>query len=186
LQSFVGGYAVAWYRNVRRSLNFNPWPWQNDSLDEKQFPDKSCLYRRQIEQILGGREPAAQEKVVAFAALYLLIDHADNEDDDAPYTSDKVRNLIENDLSELLKEFIDTNRELVKDCFFAFQEFLSDLGDGEEWLPEWSGSEGVLAGVPHSWSADGATEIEFTPELVDAVQKLWPAFLSLASQPSDE
>jgi hypothetical protein len=89
-------------------------------------------------------------------------------------------------LSESLKEFIDTNRKLVKDCFFAFQEFLSDLGDGEEWIPEWSGSEGVLAGVPHSWSADGATEIEFTPELVDAVQKLWPEFLSLASQTSDE
>jgi hypothetical protein len=186
LQSYVGGYSVAWYRNVRRSLNFNPWPWQNDSLDEKQFPDKSCLYRRQVEQLLGGREPAAQEKVVAFAALYLLIDHEDSEDDDAPNTSDRVRNLIENHLSESLQEFIDTNRELVKDCFFAFQEFLSDLGDGEEWLPEWSGSEGVLAGVPHSWSADGATAIEFTPELVDAVQKLWPEFLSLASQPSDE
>lgn len=184
LKSYVGGYAVAWYRNVRRSLNFNPWPWQTDSLDEQHYSDKNCLYRKQVEQLLGSRQPEAQEKVVAFAALYLLIDHENNEDDDAPFTSDKVRNLIENDLSESLKEFIDTNQALIKDCFVALQEFLPELGDGEEWLPEWSGSEGVLAGVPHAWTADGAAEIEFTHELVGAVEKLWSEFVSIASQDS--
>jgi tetratricopeptide (TPR) repeat protein len=183
LSSYPGGYAVAWHRNVRRSLNFNPWPWNYDSRDQNYDSDGSGFYRKQVSDLLGGREPAAQEKISSFAALYLLIDHEDDEEDDAPYTSDKVRNLIENFLSEPLSEFIERNTDLIRQCFVTLREFSSELGDGEEWLPAWDGSEGVLAGVPNPWGGeDNPTTIQFANELIQSVEALWPEFISIASQ----
>jgi hypothetical protein len=184
MQSYVGGYAVAWYRNVRRSINFNPWPWRVGSIDQNSEPDSQGFFRDQVAQLLGGRAPVAQEKVAAFGALYLLVDHEDDEDDDAPNTQDRERTLIEDYMSDSLRDLISENLELIKACFGALQEVLTDLGDGENWLPVWSGSEGFLAGVPPAYSkTENAEEIEFETSLIESVEKLWPEFISIASQP---
>jgi hypothetical protein len=77
--------------------------------------------------------------------------------------------------------------ELIKACFGALQEVLTDLGDGENWLPVWSGSEGFLAGVPPAYSkTEHAKEIEFETSLVEAIDKLWPEFIAIASQKQAE
>jgi hypothetical protein len=191
LRSYSAGYSVSWYRNMRRSLNFNPWPWRTDSKNEYFGLYSTALARDQVGRLLAHREPVEQEKVAAFAALNFLIDHdEDNEQDGVMYyTPDSIRYLIDYGLSEQVKEFIISHESLIKDCFVALREFLPDLGDGASLLPEWSGSEGVLAGVPYSWSSnalvdvDGALDIKFKPKLVEAVEQHWPEFISVASQP---
>jgi hypothetical protein len=187
MQSYSGGYAIEWYRNVRRSINFNPWPWRAGSIDQNGEPDSRGLFRDQVAQLLGDRPPVAHEKVSAFGALYLLVDHEDDDDDDAPSTQDRERTLIEDYMSDSLRDFISENLELVKACFGALQEVLTDLGDGENWLPVWSGSEGFLAGVPPAYSkTENAEEIEFETSLVEAIEKLWPDFIAIASQKQAE
>jgi tetratricopeptide (TPR) repeat protein len=183
MQSYSGGYAIEWYRNLRRSINFNPWPWRAGSIDQNGEPDSRGLFRDQVAQLLGDRPPVAHEKVSAFGALYLLVDHEDDDDDDAPSTQDRERTLIEDYMSDSLRDFITENLELIKACFGALQEVLTDLGDGENWLPVWSGSEGFLAGVPPAYSkTENAEEIEFETSLIESVEKLWPEFISITSQ----
>ncbi len=53
-----------------------------------------------------------------------------------------------------------------------------------EFLPTWAGSEGVLTGVtPPYGGTDKAHPLEFDPSLYEAVEKVWPEFISIASQP---
>ena len=118
--------------------------------------------------------------------LYLLIDHEDSEDEDAPYTSDRERALIDDFLSESLRNFIEDNLILIKQCFTALN--LTSAEDGSDYydsrLPEWAGSEGVLTGVkPPYGGTDKAHPLEFNPSLFEAVEKVWPEFISIASQP---
>ena len=186
MNSYNGGWAIEWFRNVRRSLNFTPWPWRTDAIDHNHDPDKTGFYRAQVDRMLAGREPAPEEKVAALAMLYWLVDHEDNEDDDAPYTEDRMRSLIDGFLSDSVKEFIEDNLDLIHQCFTALNQTAREDGYDHysEWLPEWAGSEGVLSGVPPAYgtSEGKAHSFEFEPSMVEAAEKLWPEFLSLASQ----
>jgi hypothetical protein len=182
---YRGLWAVDWFRGVRRSLNFTPWPWRTDSMDEYFDPDETGFYRTQVDRLLSGRQPAPQEKVAALAMLYWLIDHEESEDEDAPYTSDRVRTLIEDSLSDTLGEFIEENLSLIKQCFTALNLTAEEDGSDHynEFLPTWAGSEGVLTGVtPPYGGTDKAHPLEFDPSLFEAVEKLWPEFISIASQ----
>ena len=171
LKSYPGGSAVSTHRSARRSLNFAPWP--SNAYNHSGYSSF---------ELLAGREPAAQEKISAFAALYLLIDHEDNEEDDAPYTSDKVRDLIEGSLSEPLGGFIEQNTPVLYECYVNLLESMPD-GQLEEHLPVWAGSEGVLAGVPDPWGGEETPiTIEFASELVESVESLWPDFISIVSE----
>jgi hypothetical protein len=178
---YIGTWAVEWFRDVRRCLNFTPWPWRPDAKDQNYDPDTTGFLRAQVDRLLSGRQPAPQEKVAAFAMLYWLVDHDDNEDDDGPYTEDRVRRLIDHFLTDPLREFIAENLNLIRQCFTALN--LTATKDGgdfyDEWLPEWAGSEGVLAGLPGSQGH----LLEFEPSLFESVEKLWPEFIAIASQP---
>jgi hypothetical protein len=177
---YIGTWAVEWFRGVRRCLNFTPWPWRSDAMDQNYDPDTTGFFRAQVDRLLSGRQPAPQEKIAAFAMLYWLVDHDDNEDDDGPYTEDRVRQLIDHFLTDPLREFIAENLNLIRQCFTALN--LTARKDGsdfyDEWLPEWAGSEGVLAGLPGSQGH----LLEFEPSLFESVEKLWPEFISITSQ----
>ena len=183
---YMGLWAVDWFRLVRRSLNFTPWPWQTNSMNESNDPDRLGTYRAQVDRLLFGRQPAPQEKVAAIAMLYWLVDHEDSEDDEAPYTSDKVRGLIYSLLPDPLEQFIEDNLALIKQCFTALnltaEEDGSDHYDSS--LPEWAGSEGVMAGVkaPYGSSESTGHLLEFEPSLFEAVENLWPEFIAITSQ----
>jgi hypothetical protein len=183
---YRGGWAVEWYRDIRRRLTFNPWPRQLESNDEYFDQDLAAYFRSQVDHMLSGRKPSPQDKIASFASLYLLIDHEDNEDDDAPFTTDQMRILIHSYLSDSLKVFIETNRSLIHECFTALNKTASDDGYDHytEFLPEWIDSEGVLAGVPPAYSAskDKERQFDFEPSMVEAVEKLWPEFVAISSQ----
>jgi hypothetical protein len=187
---YMGLWAVDWFRLVRRSLNFTPWPWQTNSMNESNDPDRLGTYRAQVDRLLLGRQPAPQEKVAAIAMLYWLVDHEDSEDDEAPYTSDKVRGLIDSFLSDSLEQFIGDNLPIIKQCFTALnltaEEDGSDHYDSS--LPEWAGSEGVLAGVkaPYGSSESTGHHLDFEPSLFESVEKVWPEFIAITSQKQAE
>lgn len=89
-------------------------------------------------------------------------------------------------LSDSLGLFIAENLELIKQCFYALNATAEEDGSDHynDHLPEWAGSEGVLAGVmtPYGGRETTGHLFEFEPALFEDVEKLWPEFISIASQ----
>lgn len=174
---YTGGWAVQWFRGVRRSLNFTPWPWQEESITDQYDLDETALFRAQVKETLGREEPSSEERVAALAVLLFLI--ADDDDDYVQITG-RLQEIRDNWVSEPLQAFVSSNEALIRECFAAMPEEWQENG---VFLPEWSGSEGVLASVPESYGSPSEPEtLHFDGLLLSRVDEVWDGFMKIASQ----
>lgn len=174
---YAGRHAVEWFRGVRRSLNFTPWPWQIGSINDDYDPDEDGYYRRQVEQTLARVEPCSEEKIATFAILVFLIAQ---EGDDYIYLSGRLHEIRDSWISDDLQAFLFQNEALIRECFRAMPEEWKE--EDLNFLPEWIGSEGLLAGLPDTGATAQPLDLDFDENLVSQVEAVWPEFIEIASQ----
>lgn len=175
---YAEGWAVLWFRGIRRSLNFTPWPWQEGSITDQYDPDETALFRGQVKETLGREEPRAEERVATLAILFFLIAE---DNDDYIYLSGRLQEIRDHWISEDLRVFLSDNKQLISECFAAMPEEWKE--DGElGFLPEWEGSEGLLEDVPDLGASMQPAKLQFDPALVLRVDALWAEFIKIASQ----
>lgn len=173
-REYFGDFAIHWFRKIRRSLVFTPWPWIG--MTEDYDPDDSGIYQSQVARMISRVEPSPEERVAAFAILFFLI--SDPQDDDI-YVSGRLQEIRENWIRDDLHGFLSDNEGLIRECFSAMPEEWKD--ENTNFLPLWTESEGVLAGITDDSASDQPMQLNFSSSLISRVDARWPEFMSIES-----